>query len=169
MAILGVQPENSICLDLGDGEIENTLPTIGKLVEQTRLFKPDLVVTHNPEHAVIRFAKNENWVNHRDHRNTGSVALDASYPYSRDLLFFPDHFQNPVASSHTVTEFLLVDYYDHPDLITIEMSQFRETKIKAIAAHSSQYSLDKATSFTDFFTNNPDGKNYEQFRYVLAD
>src|SRR5689334_16043319 len=49
MKILGVKPEDSIYLNLGDGSIENDLPTIEKLVLQIREFKPDLIITHNPE------------------------------------------------------------------------------------------------------------------------
>lgn len=167
--VLGIKPENNIYLGLPDGGIENNLETIGKLAKQIRLFKPDLIITHNPEHVVIRYDKNENWINHRDHRHTAQSAIDAAYPYSRDLLFYPEHFEDPKAASHTCNEFLLVDYYDHPDLVSIDISKFHETRTKAHACHASQYSEEKSKSFTDWMCKQPDGSYREVFRYVIAD
>jgi LmbE family N-acetylglucosaminyl deacetylase len=172
MEVLGISEENNIYLHLQDGDVNTSKETIGKLVYQIRIFKPDLIITHNPEDMVIRFDKNVNWFNHKDHRNTGISTIDASYPYSRDILFYPEQFSDPKISSHTVTEFLLVDYYDHPDLVHIDMTDFVDLRIKAHASHSSQYSQDQARGSADFFTklpHYPEGKRFERFRYVLAD
>lgn len=172
MQTLGIQPDNNIYLHLPDGQIENTLPVIGEISRQIRLFKPDLIITHNPQDIIIRFNKDVNWINHRDHRHTGQSTIDASYPYSRDLLFFPEHFQDSQAVSHSVTEFLLVDYYDHPDLVHIDITNHVQTRVKAHAQHSSQYPLQKAQESADFFTllpSYPPGKRFERFRYLLAD
>lgn len=168
MKILGVTPENSICLNLGDGQIENNLTTIGLLANQIRLFKPDIIITHNPQDVVIHFAKGENWINHRDHRHTGTVAIDAAYPYSRDILFFPEHFKQKEAASHEVTNFLLVDYYGHSDEVGIDISDYVDTKLKALSAHTSQYPHDKAQNLIDYM-NKIKGKYFERFRFVVAD
>lgn len=169
LTVLGIKPEDDICLQISDGEVENSLETIGILAKQIRIFKPDLIITHNPEDVVIRFDKDVNWVNHRDHRSTGVSAIDAAYPYSRDLLFFPEHFREKGASSHKMTEFLLVDYYQHPDLVYIDVSSHTDIRTKALACHRSQYSLEDAQNSTDFFTKFPDGSRWERFRYVIAD
>lgn len=170
MKKLGIKDLNNIYIELKDGEVEDKLENIEKLVSHIREFRPDIVVTHNPENVVIRFNKDTNWINHRDHRNTGKITIDASYPYSRDILFFPEHFKNKNKQSHTVTEFLLVDYYDHPDTIAIDVTKFVEIKNKALAMHSSQYSLEDAIESTDFFTKvDKTSKRYERFRYVIAD
>lgn len=169
LRVLGVKKEDDICLSLNDGEIENNLTTIGKLAKQIRLFKPDIIITHNPEDVIIRYDKDVNWVNHRDHRHTGKSAIDAAYPYARDLLFFPEHFEEKGASSHKVIEFLLVDYYDHPDLVYIDVEKFVDVRTKALACHTSQYSQQQAQDSTDFFTKFPDGTRRERFRYVIAD
>ncbi|MBI5151651.1 MAG: PIG-L family deacetylase [Candidatus Pacebacteria bacterium] len=170
MEVLGVSKEYTACLKIGDGSVENDIPTIGLVAKQIRIFQPELIITHNPEDMIIRFDQDVNWVNHRDHRNTGKTAIDAAYPYSRDLLFFPEHFQDPKTESHAVSEFLLVDYYDHKDTVHIDMTAFAETRTKAIAAHQSQYPQKKAQDSTDFFTKLDDsGKRYERFRYVVAD
>ena len=141
-------------------------------MREIRLFKPDIMVTTNPEHMIIRFAKDQNWGNHRDHRNTARAALDAAYPYSRDISFFPEQFKQKGVSSHMVTEFLLCDYYDHPDVVCIDVTDTVQTRIRAHAAHSSQYSLADARDSADFFTQKPfpgSRRRYERFRYVITD
>ena len=170
MKVLGISRENNVYLSFGDGEVENSLKEIGAIAEQIRLFKPDLIITHNPENIIIRFDKDVNWINHRDHRNTGKSVIDASYPYSRDILFFPEQLKNPSCESHTTTEFLLVDYYDHKDTVAIDVTDFTDIRTKAIASHKSQYPQEKAQGSTDFFTKFDDSeKRFERFRYVIAD
>jgi LmbE family N-acetylglucosaminyl deacetylase len=170
MEILGVDEVDNVYLGISDGSVENNLETIGKIAQQIRIFKPDLIITHNPEDMIIRFDKDINWVNHRDHRNTGKSTIDASYPYSRDLLFYPEHFEDTEAESHSVIEFLLVDYYDHIDEVMIDVTDFLGTRIKALASHKSQYSKDKARETTDFLTGIPnESARYERFRYVVTD
>ncbi len=171
MRVLGVKDEDNIYLGLGDGEIEHDLETIGKVAYQIRLFKPELIITTNPQDYIIRFDKDINWVNHRDHRHTGRIALDAAYPYARDLLFFPEHLKDKNASSWSCTQFLFTDVYDHPDLVYIDVTDFIDYRTRALAAHSSQYSLKHAQESTDFFTKLPQygKKRYDRFRYVMAD
>lgn len=171
MKVLGVKPENSVYLGLEDGQVENDLQTIGLLARQIRQFKPEIIFTHNPEDKIIRYAQGVNYVNHRDHLNTGRTMVDAAYPYSRDLLFFPEQFNEPGIESHTVTKFMFVDYYGHQDTVYIDVTDFAETKTQAIASHVSQYSQQDAQESTDFFTKNESygDKRYEQFRFVEAD
>ncbi len=169
MEVLGVDVADNIYLGISDGSVENDLETIGKIAQQIRIFKPDLIITHNPEDVIIRFDKDINWVNHRDRRNTGKSTIDASYPYSRDLLFFPEHFKNTEAQSHSVIEFLLVDYYNHPDVIMIDVTDFIETKVRALAVHTSQYDEKQARNTTDFLTGiENESSRYERFRHVVT-
>lgn len=165
---LGLQKDESINLDLGDGQIENSLATIEKLVHVIRTFKPDLIVTHNPEKVLIRDLNGGFYVNHRDHRNTATSVIDAAYPYSRDLLFFPQHIQAGL-SGHSVTEFLFVDSWGDQDSVAIEITDFSAQRTTAIACHSSQYSPENAQASTDFFAPETNGQRFEQFRYVKAD
>lgn len=169
MNVFGIKDNNNVYLNYPDGGVEYNLESIGRVAHQIRLFKPELIITHNPEHKIIRFSKDVNWVNHRDHINTGNIAIDAAYPYSRDLLFFPEHFKDKIASTHACTEFLLVDYYDHPDKVQIDITDQLDIRIKAHASHSSQYSLKQAQDSADFFTKNSTHRRYEVFRYVIAD
>lgn len=170
MKVLGILPEDSIYLNLGDGEVSNDMETIEPLVKQIRLFKPDLVITHNPEDVIIKFNENDSWVNHRDHRNTGLSVVDATYPYSRDLLFFPKHFEDKQVSSHKVTEYLFVDSYNHEDEVFIDVTDTCDTRTMAIACHASQYSGEYAKDTTDYFTViDGSDRRWERFRYVVAD
>ena len=169
MQELGIDPSNSVNLEFEDGRVENSHETISGLAQQIRLFQPDLIITHNSEDVIIRFQAGVSWVNHRDHRNTGLSAIDAAYPYSRDLLFFPEQLEGN-ATSHTCTEFLLVDYYDHPDVVCIDVTEFLAKRISAHAKHASQYPLTKAQESADFFTKFEGvARRYERFRYVLTD
>lgn len=165
---LGLTLADSINLNLGDGEIENNLTTIGLLVKEIRTFKPDLIVTHNPEKTLIRDLDGGYYVNHRDHRHTAEVMVDAAYPYSRDLLFYPEHIKDGLLG-HSCSEFLFVDSWGHQDAVYIDITDQAEIRTKAIACHKSQYSPDHAQGSTDFFAPEVEGKRYEQFRYVVAD
>lgn len=172
MRILGVLPENNIYLRVKDGTIENNEECIKKIVREIRRFKPDIVITHNPEHVVIRFGKGDNWINHKDHRSTGKSAVDAVYPYSRDILFFPEQLTEEGLSSHICTEFLLVDYYDHVDEVAIDVTNYIDQRVDAHSKHASQYSREAAQSMADFFTILPhfhEGHRYERFRHVVID
>lgn len=172
MQELGVVEENNVYLRFGDGTLQNNQELIGALVLQIRTFKPDIIITHNPENVVIRFGNGDNWINHRDHRNTGLSTIDAAYPFSRDRNFFPEQFKDKKVTSHLVKEFLIVDYYDHPDLVYFDVTNFVETRVKAHAKHASQYSLEAAQEAADYFTIRPEfpeGKRFESFRHVVAD
>lgn len=169
MKSLGIAESDSVHLNLGDGKVENDLATIGKVAYLIRKYKPDLVISHNPEDVIISYAKNVNWVNHRDHLNTGNAVVNAVYPYSRDLLFYPEHFKDKDVTPHKVVELLLVDFYNHPDEVFFDITEFYENRLQCLMCHKSQYDLAKAKELAEFMTVNGDGKVFERFRYVLAD
>jgi LmbE family N-acetylglucosaminyl deacetylase len=171
MKILGVSEDNNIYLDLGDGVLEADMKTIGIVAREIRTFKPDLIITTNAEDVIIRYDKDINWVNHRDHINTGKAVIYASYPYARDISFFPEQLKDGSITSHSCTKFLIADSYNHPDKVLIDVTNQIDKRIKAHASHSSQYSLKKAEDSADFFTSKSEytGKRYEEFRYVLVD
>lgn len=168
LIVLGLTSKDSVNLDLGDGQVENNLKTIGLLVEEIRRFKPDLIVTHNPEKVLIKDLDGFFYVNHRDHRNTATSVVDASYPYSRDNLFFPKQISSGL-ESHSTLEFLFVDSWGDQDTIGIEVSSFIEKRTEAIACHHSQYSKENAQKSTDFFVRKVAEKSFEIFRYVTID
>lgn len=126
-------------LGFADGQVENTYENIGIFVKAIRTFKPDVVITHNPKDYIIEYSKTSAWVNHRDHRNTGQMVLDACYPYSRDRGFFPEHFEVGL-KSHEVNKIMFTDAYQNPNRLMFETTNFQEDKRSAIMAHKSQFS-----------------------------
>jgi LmbE family N-acetylglucosaminyl deacetylase len=170
MRVLGVKNKNNIYLDLGDGKIEENLDMIGIIAEKIRLFQPDLIITTNPQDMIIRFSSDASWINHRDHINTGKIAMYASYPYARDISFFTEHFKNPNAKSHICSEFLFTDFYNTEDNVYIDVKNTLMTRIKAHACHKSQYTTEQAKDSAEFFTGGwENGKNFETFKHVVVD
>jgi len=170
MKSLGITDDNNVYLKFEDGAVENNMDLIKELARQIRLFQPEIILTHNPENKIIRFAEGVNWVNHRDHRNTALSAVDAAYPYSRDTLFFPEQLKEAGAKSHACAEFLFFDYYEGPDIVAVGVTDFIDARVAAHANHSSQYSRENAQESADFFTKLDDsGQNFERFRYIIAD
>jgi LmbE family N-acetylglucosaminyl deacetylase len=165
---LGLFAGDSINLDLGDGDIENNKETIRLLAKEIRAFKPELIITHNPENILIRDLEGCYYVNHRDHRNTAAAAVDAAYPYARDILFFPEQISAGL-EGHSCAEFLFVDSWGHQDTEYIEITSQAEIRTGSIACHQSQYSRKDAQVSTDYFAPVVNGKRFEQFRYVVAD
>lgn len=131
---LGMEGEDVINLNLKDGEVENTIENIGKVVYQIRSFKPDIVITHNPNDVIHTYQDGVHWVNHRDHRMTAQLTLDAVYPYSRDRGFFPDHFEQGL-SEHSVSEFLFSETYNQFNSIEIDISDYIYHKKKSLESH----------------------------------
>lgn len=167
MRILGVKDENNVYLRLGDGEVDNSNSTIGLIVNQIRQFKPDLIITHNPEISIVRFTKDVSHVNHKDHRNTGQSTIDAVYPYSRDILFFPEQLKD--ATSHSIHELLLTDSYSHPDEIFINITDAYSKRVEALKQHTSQFAGDLAKDLSDMYTHSDNAEgNWERFRHVVV-
>lgn len=170
MSSLGIMPQNNVYLRFEDGTVENTLSIIKAITEQIRTFQPDIIITHNPDDTIIRFGKDVNWVNHRDHRNTGKSTIDATYPYSRDILFFPEQLQKEGPLSHICKELLLVDYYSGEDIVSFDVTDFIEKRVTAHASHASQYTREQAQDSADFFTKiEGTKKRFERFQYVIID
>lgn len=169
MTALNIPVEYSINLGIDDGAIEDSIEHIGQVVRMIRKYKPDILITHNPENVLIRFDAENSWVNHRDHQNCGKIVTYAAYPYSRDLLFFPEHFQEGL-ESHIVSKFLYVDYYGHPDEVAVDITDTFDTKVAAISAHESQFSADGARELAEFVgTVEGSERKFERFWYVAAD
>jgi LmbE family N-acetylglucosaminyl deacetylase len=136
------------------------------VAQQIRLFKPDVVITHNPEDIIAERKDGMSRVNHRDHRNTGRSVIDACYPYSRDISFFPEHFSDKEAASHKVVELLIADSHNHPAERFIDVTEFMDDRKKAIASHKSQFDDGAVERVTYTAVLNEDGKYFERFRYA---
>ncbi len=114
-----------------DGELANSLATQRDVAREIRRFKPDIVVTTDPQTQHYGSLR----INHNDHRMVGMMVSDGIFPASNNRMYFPElldegfdmhgprelWFAGPAQPNH------LVDVTAHVD-----------AKIAAIQAHVSQ-------------------------------
>lgn len=162
---LGLSREEMFNLNIPDGELEESIENIEKIVYHIRQFKPDIIITHNPEEHINTFSEDVHWVNHRDHRHTASMVLDAAYPYSRDTAFFPHQLKAGLAS-HNVGQFLLSDSYIHPDAVRFEVSKYLDKRRKALEQHVNGFLEGEVDEYMEEIQR--DGGNFEILRYVTT-
>ena len=122
--ILGVK--EVVFLDHPDGELEDTAAFRGELVRLIRKYRPDVVITSDPYRRYL-------W--HRDHRITGTVTLDAIFPYARDHLSYPEHIAEGL-TPHRVKEIYLWGS-EEPDTY-IDITETFDIKMAALNCHASQ-------------------------------
>lgn len=120
-----------------DAELEDNLRFREKLVRSIRKIKPDVVMTTDPQ--------KKTFYQHRDHRITGQVTMDAVFPLARDHLNFPDH-QEEGLEPHK-TQFLYFWHSDEPDT-HIDISETIDLKIEALLKHESQIAAHRAAEIT---------------------
>jgi LmbE family N-acetylglucosaminyl deacetylase len=111
--VLGVS--EVVFLGYPDGEVYNTPQLRRDLVRQIRLFRPDVVVTHD--------------------RAVGDTALDAVFPLARDRLNFPEHAREGL-EPHRVLNILLQSTGQPNEWVDIEPTL--DLKIAALREHRSQ-------------------------------
>ena len=147
---LGLKDDQVFNLETKDGEFENSLENIEKIVLHIRQFKPDIIITHNPYEVINTFSEEEGvrWVNHRDHRHTAIVTLDATYPYCRDTAFFPHHIKQGL-KPHYVSEFLFSDSYTNKNAVAIEVTDFVDKKRAALKHHANALTDEEIEGFID--------------------
>lgn len=139
---LGIPAGENFNLGIRDGEVEDTVENIGKIVFHIRQFKPDIIITQNPFDPINAFSEEVHWVNHRDHRKTASIVVDAVYPYSRDRGFFPEHFSKDGLSQHIVSELLFSDCFTHPDVCHFDITKYVDKKKSALLKHKNALTIE---------------------------
>jgi LmbE family N-acetylglucosaminyl deacetylase len=163
---LGLTEKDIFNLDIPDGEMENSVENIGKVVFHIRQFKPDIIITQNPFDPINTFNSNIHWVNHRDHRHTALITIDAAYPYSRDRGFFPEHFKRYNLEPHTVSELLFSDSYAYPDVSYFNITKYINKKRNALLSHKNAFTSDTVEEEFIEETKLEPGKNYERLKYM---
>ncbi len=129
--ILGVK--KIFFLNFVDGELENT-PTLRKeIIKIMRQVKPNIVLCWDP---TLYYDENRSMVNHPDHRKGGEATMDCVYPFARNTRTFPELLDEGL-QPHVVEELLLVNFSKANYFIDI--SSVIDKKIKALAAHKSQF------------------------------
>jgi LmbE family N-acetylglucosaminyl deacetylase len=114
-----------------DGALANALALREQLVREIRTFRPDAVLTVDPE--VLFYG--EGGVNHADHRAAGMAAVDAVYPAARNAMAFPWLARDGLAP-HVVRRLYLC-WSNHPSA-WVDVTTTIDRKIAALREHPSQ-------------------------------
>ncbi len=147
-------------LDNEDGELVYDRAFLEQVVRHIRRLKPNTVLTHDPTDIIIR----DSFINHPDHRATGTATLDAVYPTARDHLNFPEHLREGL-EPHKVREILLWST-NHPNT-DIDITEDVDQKIAALTAHVTQFGgQEDFVSFSKTRWRSEDGRYLEQFRRI---
>lgn len=155
--VLGVK--DVFFLDYEDGELVPNRELLGDVVRLVRQVRPHAVFTHDPEAIII----NDSFVNHSDHRATGMTAIDAVYPAARDRLNFPEHISEGL-EPHKVEQIYI--WGSERANFEVDISDVIDTKVKALVAHTSQFTPDFVSMILERWKN-PEGRYIESFRRVL--
>ena len=167
--VLGVKSVSF--LDNEDGELEYNRETLGEIVRAIRTIKPSVVFTHahQPIYHPSKLdpeKKSEynfrGFVNHRDHRNTSIMTIDAVYPTARDVLNFPEHIDQGL-EPHKVAELFM--WTSHDANFKIDITDAIDQKVKSLSQHESQFedSSEQAIKQIMDYWRHTDGKLYERF------
>ena len=111
-----------------DGELEDTRDLRRDVTREIRRWRPDLVITMNPQRTYNLYAS------HRDHRTIAGVALDCVYPLARDHMSFPE--LTSEFEPHKVREIYLMQWENAH--VVVDITDVMELKLKALACHVSQ-------------------------------
>lgn len=114
-----------------DGALANDLALREQLVREIRQFRPDAVLTVDPETVFHR----DGGVNHTDHRAAGLAAVDAVYPAARNGMAFPWLARDGL-EPHVVRRLYL--FWSNRPSAWVDVSATLDRKLGALRAHPSQ-------------------------------
>ncbi len=128
--ILGVA--DIVHLGYPDGYLTPSLDLRRDIVRQIRRYRPDLVITLNPQ----RRLDHNPFIGHPDHLATGEATLAAVYPAARDHLNFPELWRDEKLEPWKVRQVLISGVVE-PNL-WIDIADTFEIGMRSILAHTSQ-------------------------------
>ena len=128
--ILGVS--GIVHLGYPDGYLTPSLDLRKDITRQIRRFRPDLVITQNPQ----RRLDHNPFIGHPDHLATGEATLASVYPAARDHLNFPELWREEHLEPWKVRQVLLTGV-EEPNL-WIDVGETFDTGLRSILVHVSQ-------------------------------
>jgi len=128
-AVIGVK--ETVFLRHPDGELEPTIALRKELTKLIRRYKPDTVVTGDPQ-AVFY---GNGYINHPDHRAAAQLATYAVFPSAGSRLLFADLLDEGY-EPHNVKR-LYLHGPEKPDT-WVDITETLDTKISALKKHTSQ-------------------------------
>jgi LmbE family N-acetylglucosaminyl deacetylase len=129
--------------DYRDGELENTPDVRRDVVRLIRELHPTIVITVDPS-AWFFGDEKFSYYNHRDHRMSGEIVLDAVAPAAGNPHFFPEHLAEGL-KVWDVPEVWLAHTLEPNH--TEDISGFVDVKLAALEAHRSQLTDDQLAFF----------------------
>jgi LmbE family N-acetylglucosaminyl deacetylase len=132
--ILGVS--EIVHLGYPDGYLTPSLDLRRDITRQIRRFRPDLVITQNPQ----RRLDHNPFIGHPDHLATGEATLASVYPAARDHLNFPELWTEEHLEPWKVRQVLLTGV-EEPNL-WLDVEETFEVGLRSILAHESQVDPD---------------------------
>jgi LmbE family N-acetylglucosaminyl deacetylase len=114
-----------------DGYLEPTIALRRDITRQIRRFRPDLVITLNPQ----RRTDHNPFIGHPDHLATGEATLAAVYPAARDRHNFPELLDE--GFEPWKVRQVLIAGVDHPNL-WVDVADTFEIGLRALRCHASQ-------------------------------
>jgi LmbE family N-acetylglucosaminyl deacetylase len=129
-AIIGVKSVRF--MELEDGCLFPTLELRREIVRAIRREKPDILVTCDPTLLYTPFGT----LNHPDHRAAGQVVLDAVFPASGNVHYFPELLKDDGLEPHTPRE-VWISLANQPTVI-LDVTDIWETRLLALKEHKSQ-------------------------------
>jgi LmbE family N-acetylglucosaminyl deacetylase len=128
-AILGVKKVEF--LNYKDGYLIPDLCARRDAVRIIRKEKPDILVSCDPTTIFSKLGT----INHPDHRAIGQIVVDAAYPASGNVKFFPELLVEGY-QPHKVKEIWL-SVTNNPNVV-IDVTKYWELKISSLQQHASQ-------------------------------
>lgn len=128
--ILGVG--EIVHLGYPDGYLTPSLDLRRDITRQIRRFRPDLVITQNPQ----RRLDHNPFIGHPDHLATGEATLASVYPAARDHLNFPELWTEEHLEPWKVRQVLLTGV-EEPNL-WLDIADTFDIGLRSILAHESQ-------------------------------
>ena len=115
-----------------DGFLQPSRELRKRVVREIRRIRPELIVCMNPD----RYLVGGGYINHPDHRNAGLVALEAIFPASDNMMFFPE-LADEGYTPHKISQLYVVGGSD-PGL-EIDITDVVERKVAALLNHVTQF------------------------------
>ncbi|MEM7344314.1 MAG: PIG-L deacetylase family protein [Chloroflexota bacterium] len=130
-AVVGVT--DVVYLREPDGMLENTLTLRKRLVREIRRFKPEVVITGDPQALWVR---DNNYINHPDHRAAAGAAIDAVFPAAGQPNLFEEIEEEEGFKAHK-TRKVYIRTFEMGDTF-VNISETIGLKIEALRKHTSQ-------------------------------
>jgi LmbE family N-acetylglucosaminyl deacetylase len=117
-------------MDQPDGYLVPDLDLRCKVVRAIRKFKPDVLITCDPQNLFATYG-----INHPDHRAAGQVVLDAVFPAAGNKAYFPELLVEGYEPHMPKEVWCSLTYQPN---ITVDVTETWIVKMEAILKHTTQ-------------------------------